>query len=122
MNDWPYRFFTPDELRCKHTDRLEMNVRFMDRLEKLRVVYGRPMPVSSGYRDASHPSEAKKEKPGTGFHCQGRAVDIAVTGADAIDLIRLATDMGFKGIGVQQKGAGRFIHLDDREDPAIWSY
>jgi hypothetical protein len=30
--------------------------------------------------------------------------------------------MGFKGIGVQQKGAGRFIHLDDREDPAIWSY
>ena len=26
------------------------------------------------------------------------------------------------GIGVQQKGAGRFIHLDLRSTPTVWSY
>jgi len=34
-------------------------------------------------------------------------------------------DMNFKGIGVQQKGAGRFIHLDDWASPnrpTVWSY
>ena len=50
-----------------------------------------------------------------------------MTGADAIELIALAAGLGFTGIGVQQKGGSRFIHLDDvpadvLPRPAIWSY
>ena len=37
-------------------------------------------------------------------------------------VLRLALDANFTGIGIQQKGHGRFVHLDIREHPAIWSY
>jgi hypothetical protein len=30
--------------------------------------------------------------------------------------------MGFTGIGVNQKGAGRFLHLDTRQGAMVWSY
>jgi hypothetical protein len=30
--------------------------------------------------------------------------------------------LGFTGIGVKQTGAGRFIHLDLRATPTVWSY
>jgi uncharacterized protein YcbK (DUF882 family) len=92
----------------------------------MRTAYGRPMIITSGYRHTSHPAERVKGRPGA--HTFGCAADIAVSGADAYDLIRLAIGYGFTGIGVQQKGAGRFIHLDDlssegtRPRPAIWSY
>jgi uncharacterized protein YcbK (DUF882 family) len=83
------------------------------------------MTVTSGYRHPTHPIEAAKAAPGA--HSTGRAVDIAVQGADAVRLIALAIAEGFTGIGVQQKGSGRFIHLDDLPSgafprPTVWSY
>jgi hypothetical protein len=50
------------------------------------------------------------------------AVDLGVQGAEAVAVLRLALGLGFTGIGVQQKGAGRFLHLDLRREPTIWSY
>jgi uncharacterized protein YcbK (DUF882 family) len=103
-----------------------MDAEFMDRLQRLRTAYGKPMTVTSGYRHKTHPKEVAKALPGA--HTYGRAADIAVEGHDAMRLIRLALDFGFTGIGVQQKGFGRFIHLDDMPAggrlprPAIWSY
>lgn len=125
MNWVDYPNFSPGEFRCKHTGRIEMSPEFMARLQRLRTAYGKPMRITSGYRDPSHPAEASKSKPGA--HSMGRAADIAVQGADALQLIRLALDCGFTGIGVQQKGPSRFIHLDDVAPavlprPAIWSY
>lgn len=124
--DWSqYPNFTEREFRCKHTGRCEMDARFMARLQRLRDEYGKAMQVNSGYRDPSHPDEAKKAAPGV--HCLGRAVDIGVQGADAVRLVALAVKHGFTGIGVQQQGGSRFIHLDDLEDgafprPTLWSY
>lgn len=101
---------------------------FMDRLQALRDEFGKPMHVSSGYRSAIHSAEKDKKRFGT--HTLGCAVDIAVSGADALQLIGLAQKHGFTGIGVNQKGPhkNRFIHLDDaaaqqwRPRPHIWSY
>lgn len=99
---------------------------FMDRLEDLRVAYGRPMSLSSAYRCAAH--NAAVSSTGTdGPHTTGRAVDVLVSGPEAFKLIQLAVSRGFTGIGVKQKGDGRFIHLDDLPDgshprPRIWSY
>ena len=124
--DWSeYPNFSADEFRCRHTGRVEMSAEFMRRLQALRVAYGKPMRVTSGYRHRSHPVEAGKLQPGA--HTLGRAADIAVHGADALRLIRLALDVQFTGIGVQQKGPARFIHLDDLPSeswprPMIWSY
>ncbi|BAO82923.1 phosphoribosylformimino-5-aminoimidazole carboxamide ribonucleotide ProFAR isomerase [Serpentinimonas maccroryi] len=103
-----------------------MDADFMDRLQALRSAFARPMLISSGYRDPTHPLEAIKSQPGS--HASGRAVDVSVRGAEALQLIALAVQHGFTGIGVQQKGSGRFIHLDDlsaqaqQPRPTIWSY
>ena len=125
MNWDLYPNFGEDEFRCKHSGQCVMVPEFMARLQRLRIAYGRPMTVTSGYRHPTHPIEAAKAAPGA--HSTGRAVDIAVQGADAVRLIALAIAEGFTGIGVQQKGSGRFIHLDDLPSgafprPTVWSY
>lgn len=124
MMDWsPYPNFRRDEFSCRcGCGQSDMRPQFMERLQDLREAYNKPMLVTSGYRCANHPAERVKAQPGTGTHSQGIAADIGVSGADAVSLLRLALDAGFTGIGIQQKGYGRFLHLDIREQPAIWSY
>ncbi len=68
--------FRRSELACRHTGRCEMHPTFLARLQSLRDAYGKPMQITSGYRDASHPVEARKVT--TGAHTLGRAVDVAV--------------------------------------------
>ena len=125
--DWSrWRNFDESEFRCSHTGDCKMDARFMYRIQDLRTAYGQPMKITSGYRAPTHPIEARKSKPGT--HTTGRAADIAVSRNDAYKLLTLAIGMGFTGIGIQQKGSGRFIHLDDLGSesgwlrPTIWSY
>ncbi len=125
--DWRWPNFRPDEFRCKGSGRLVIVPGFMDRLQALRVAYGRPMVITSGYRSPDYNVRVSSTGPG-GPHTTGRAVDVAVRGADALELLQLALSHGFTGIGVQQKGQDRFIHLDDldartdRPRPWIWSY
>lgn len=125
--DWGlYKNFSEGEFSCRHCGKNEMKPEFMEKLQHLRTVYNKPMTVSSGYRCAQHPIEAAKTEPGA--HTTGMAADIAVQGAEAHRLLQLALEFGFTGIGVQQKGGGRFIHLDtipaapEFPRPTVWSY
>ena len=124
VQDWSiYPNFTRSEFSCKcGCSRTEMRSEFMGKLQALRMVWDKPMLITSGYRCVNHPAERLKSISGTGTHNQGIAADIGVSGADAISLLRLALEANFTGIGINQKGNGRFIHLDIREHPAIWSY
>jgi len=123
-NDFPN--FSRSEMACQHCGRAEMDADTMWKLQELRDSFGKPMRVNSGYRCPEHPIEANKSKPGA--HSSGRAVDISVQGSDAYALVMLAMRQGWQGIGVQQKGDGRFIHLDDLTNkegwprPTVWSY
>ena len=129
---WPN--FAYSELACTHTGQNNMTMDTMDRLQLMRTKLGRPITISSGYRHITHPVEARKPdgsgNPRGGAHYTGRAVDVAVRGAEALRVLEAALEVGFTGIGVKQAGEGRFIHLDDiqREDnyhvprPWIWSY
>ena len=122
--DWSkYPNFTEAEFKCKHCGKVEMSPVFMAKLQQLRNAYGKPMIVSSGYRCPDHPTEAAKTKPGA--HASGQACDVAVSGNDAYALLKLALAFEFTGIGVNQKGDSRFLHLDTlRESPRpnVWSY
>lgn len=120
MNWSDYPNFIEAEFRCRHCGKQEMKPEFMGRLQALRDIFKRPMSITSGYRCANHPIE--KAKPDPGMHSTGMACDVGVQGADAHELLRLAMHIGFTGIGVQQKGANRFIHLDLGKTPRIWSY
>lgn len=117
-------YFYEKEFRCKHTGQCHMNEEYMDALLAIRIAYGKPMKVTSGYRHPTHPIEAEKGKPGE--HSMGRCADFAVSGGDAVKLLRLALIHGMTRIGVQQKGTGKFLHLGmggkHLSKPNIWSY
>jgi zinc D-Ala-D-Ala carboxypeptidase len=118
-----YANFTADEFSCKETGANEMRDSFLVLLQQLRDELGEPIKITSGYRDPTHSIEASKEAPGV--HTRGLACDIACDGQMAFRIVQIAIKLGFTGIGVKQKGHGRFIHLDTYTGtprPNIWSY
>lgn len=112
------RYFNLKEFNCKHTGRNDMQPEFLDMIDELRHRVGFPFIITSGYRDATHPVEASKERPGT--HAQGIAADIrASDGSQAYAIMKEAFAMGFTGIAY---GNG-FVHLDIRATtPVSWRY
>lgn len=127
MIDWSlYPNFSKAEFDCKHTGRNEMQPEFLAKLQWLRNALGFPLIISSGYRDPTHPVEARKSRPGQ--HSQGIACDIlAMDGATAFKIVEKALEIGFTGVGIAQDSrrsrAARFVHLDIRTStPVIWSY
>lgn len=123
--DWDH--FTRQEFACQHCGRNAIDDRLIDVLQRIRHELGLPMKVTSGYRCPEHPIEARKAQPGS--HATGMAADIGVSHKAAFDLLAIAMRQPeITGIGVNQKGRGRFIHLDiapaaeGRPRPHIWSY
>lgn len=115
--------FSADELRCKCGCGMLPMQDFMDKIDRLRVAYGKPLGVTSAARCPAH--NAKESRTGTtGPHTTGRAIDFRVERGDAFRLAKLAFEHGFTGIGFQQKGSGRFLHIDDLTAgrPTVWSY
>lgn len=125
MAEW--RYFQVSEFACKHCGQNLIDHQFVSELDELRHRYGAPLQVSSAYRCPDH--NAKVSTTGrTGPHTTGRAADLLVDRGNAYKLLKIALEMGFTGIGIQQKGAGRFIHLDNLPNapgqprPTIFSY
>jgi uncharacterized protein YcbK (DUF882 family) len=124
------KHFTREELQCKcGCGRMEIPQEFLNKLEKLRKAFGKPMVITSGYRCPAHNSDVS-ETGAAGPHTLG-AVDVSVAGADAHLLLQHANVVGFSGIGIKQKGpfSGRFVHLDDlpvtdntHPRPRVWTY
>ena len=119
------RYFKDSELVCSCCGQSGMDNNFMQVIDRMRDQAGFPFPVTSAYRCANHPVEADKAEPGTGPHCQGKAVDIAVSRDRAFIVLELAVVAGIRRIGVSQRGNKRFIHLDMADNlptPRLWSY
>ena len=112
------KYFDIWEFDCTHTGKNEMDSEFLEQLDFLRAECGFPFRITSGYRDATHPNEARKPEPGT--HSQGIAADIAVSnGVERMNIVHNALKLGFGGIGV----ARTFVHVDSRKTtPVMWTY
>lgn len=101
---------------------------FVAKLNVLCAEVPEAIVVTSGYRCPTH--NAAVSKTGlTGPHTTGRAADLALQGRRAVELLTLALAGGqFTGFGLNQKGAGRFLHLDDLPNaagqprPHCWTY
>ena len=120
--------FSEKELRCKcGCEYTGMNSEFMDKLEQLRNTVGKPLGVSSAYRCPDH--NAKVSNTGRdGPHTTRKAIDLRCSRGLAYEVLRVATLVGFTGVGVSQRGPhnNRFIHLDTLDHtltrPWVWSY
>ena len=112
-----------------------MDEEFMELLQQVRNNFGKPMVVTSGYRHPDYNEELQKRgitKTGrTGPHTTGKAVDILITGREAIRLFAIAQNLGMTGIGLNQRGPHekRFIHMDSLPNipgrqprPHCWTY
>ena len=125
MINWgKYPNFSAKEFICSHCGGDGIQEALLGKLQAMRTEYGKAIKITSGYRCPQHPIEAKKSSPGA--HALGLAADIAAEGEEAYKILNLAFKHGFTGIGVQQKGTGRFVHVDVRSGqlptPAVWSY
>ena len=117
--------FSDKELACQHCGKQGIDPEFLSILEAIREDVGFAMPITSGYRCSDHPIEAKKGATNHGAHVEGRAVDVSVAREQAFLVIRSALGRGISGIGIEQKGEHRFLHLDMAVGiprPRIWSY
>lgn len=123
-----WRHFKLEEFACRCGCGANlMDFVFVDELDELRHRLGFPLVITSGYRCPAY--NAKVSSTGsTGPHTTGRAADISISHARAYELLQTALLMKFTGIGVQQKGGGRFLHLDNLPNapgqprPTLWSY
>jgi len=112
--------FKLEEFACSHCGANEMDHSVIDDLQKLRTELGFPFVITSGYRCKDHPLEVQKDS--IGRHTTGKAIDIGVDRGNALKLLRLAlNEPKWVGIGVNQKGQGRFLHLDQVKE-GFWSY
>lgn len=118
------KYFSEKETgcRCGKCDRLQgMKEHTLKLFDDLREMCGFPLNMSSGYRCPLHHDNPE------GTHGSGEAGDIEISRSKAFVVLGHALRVGFVGIGIQQKGEKRFLHLDDsiRPDklrPTIWSY
>jgi len=126
------KYFSHKELKCKHTGENKFDPDFLDLLTKIRIECDFPFALSSAYRSPQHPLEMRKPS-GAGAHSTGKAVDILCRGENAVKLVSVAIAFGITRIGIQQKGTGRFIHIDactqddfpeieNYPEETIWSY
>ena len=113
--------FNINEFACRcgrsTCDAVPMQEPFLAKLEALRVLWGRPLVVTSGRRCAwwndSVGGAAKSQ------HLLGNAADLLVSGKkEAKALEELAEKVGLGGIGV----ASGFIHVDDGPPGRRWTY
>lgn len=113
--------FTPREF----SNPKAMNQQLVNMLDALRDKLGKPIVINSSWRDPEHNAEVGGVAHSS--HLQGLAVDVKVTpGAYVFDLVALAIQVGFNGIGINKKNgeATGFVHLENRPfiDRAIWTY
>ncbi|WP_053955088.1 YcbK family protein [Inediibacterium massiliense] len=109
--------FKLSEFVCKEgKNEVIYDYRLIRLLQEMRDKIGRPMIINSGYRSPSY----NKKVGGSprSQHVLGKAVDIRVNGFSPEEIAKIATKMGFTGIGVYKK----FTHLDVRDHPHSRGY
>lgn len=133
-----WKHFTLEEFACRCGTLGVPNLMqptFIDKLDMLRDVYGKPLRVTSGYRTPAY-NKLVSTTGESGPHTTGRAVDFGVSRLAALELIEVVGYLNrlglaspekrrvFTGIGIHQRGSARFIHLDDLAlgRPTTWTY
>ncbi|KJS41175.1 MAG: hypothetical protein VR70_05345 [Rhodospirillaceae bacterium BRH_c57] len=117
---WPN--FSPGELWCKGTGKMQFHPGFLDALQALRAEYGQGMTITSACRSADYNSKVGGARRSLHIcdvaqhsgQAGTLAVDVAVGGAaHAHGLVSLALSLGWS-VGVPNLSRG-FVHLDRRD-------
>lgn len=114
--------FSNQELSCPCCGLNNVKPELLEKLERVRAFYGKPIIIGSASRCEDH-NRRVGGVPGSA-HLTGEAVDIRCHfGTDRFDLIRLFQSFGFNRIGISFDGD--FIHIDISDtlpQSVIWGY
>ena len=110
--------FKVREFACSDgSDVVFVSTSLVDILEAIRVHFGRPVTITSGYRTVSYNASLKNSSKKS-QHCNGLAADIKVAGVSPAAVADYAEQLlGSHG------GVGRystFTHIDVRADKSRW--
>lgn len=113
--DWQKRWpnFSPTELMSKGDGSLVVNYEALDKLQRLRTAWRRPMRILSAYRDPAH--NTRVGGAAKSLHMQGRAFDIEFVGtndAQIVSFIFYAVKAHFTGFGLYLDRPRPFLHID----------
>ena len=109
LDMWPWPNFLPNEYRlsCPCCGELYLDERYMDAVQKVRELLGKPVRLNSGHRCPIHNAHVG----GAPLSEHKRiAFDISIIGQDRGDLVRACKDAGFSSFG----GYQTFLHTDLR--------
>lgn len=113
-------WFTENEFRCQcGCGQANMQQGFVNKLNQLREDLGHPIGITSGFRCSSH-NQAVSSTGAHGPHTTGRAADLNLSYERAREALTTISIM-FNGVGINQRGDGRFIHVDDL-GRRMWTY
>jgi zinc D-Ala-D-Ala carboxypeptidase len=114
------RHFKASEFACKcGCGGKKISMELVEKLEKVRVLYGLPMKITSGYRCLEHNSKVGGS-PGSS-HIDGEAVDIECVDSGKRDILVGFLRGQFTRMGIAQN----FIHVDvskSKVSPVLWVY
>ncbi len=110
-------YFTDTELNCRCGCGVKPTGRTIELLYALRILYDKPIRISSGARCQSYNNEVNGSPES--YHVKGMAFDCKIPKEDELQFIRMATLCKFKGIGFKDNV---FIHIDCRTNDTIWGY
>jgi zinc D-Ala-D-Ala carboxypeptidase len=117
-------YFKQEEFHChcKKCATFKISQALVDKLNKAREEYGKPMDVVSGYRCPEY--NAKVGGVQSSSHVDGNAADIyCYDGFNRFKMIKAFYDAGFNRIGIAES----FIHVDISTKPehpqgVVWVY
>ena len=119
------KFFKPEEFDSPGSPgsgAMGMDFQFVEKLDRLRISWKRPISINSGYRTAEH--NLKVGGKTNSAHLRGLAADCKTEDLqDAIEFAVFAASKGFVRIGVSLKGS--YVHIDSDAtlpSPATWFY
>lgn len=98
-----------------------VNETLVSYLEQIRIHFGVPITITSGYRCPTHNSKPSVGGATKSRHVQGDAADIVVKGVAPRVVAQYAESIGILGIGLYETAKdGHFVHIDTRAYKSFW--
>ena len=111
--------FKVKEFACSDRSRpVFVSQALIEALEAIRVHFGRPVNIHSGYRTAAY-NASLPGSSGNSKHCMGLAADFDVTGVTPKEVYSYADSLlsSHGGLGLYSWG----VHLDVRAEKSRWT-
>lgn len=117
--------FKVREFYCRDgSDPVFIDSELVELLEKIRVHFGKPVTITSGFRTAAHNATVAKAAKFS-QHLYGKAADIQVQGISVENVYAYADKLlgNAGGCGIYPPGLGRangWVHVDVRKEKSRW--